>query len=189
MSFNLQCQINLYDQQKFLLSVCIVILSCLLPMCSLTYNYHTIIIRLDVIVCSLNVVCWETLSICDICTKSQLFRLLFSTVPLLLTVVLNCFVMIFMVVTSSSATLIPTLLFVVLRRLEVWILISRPKVYCMGTSANLYPYVCVLSMIVFLYSVSFCPISTLLSSSSSLLLPIALPPSSSLSLFLLSSLL
>ena len=113
--------------------------------------------------------------------------LLFSRVPLLLTVVLNCFVMIFMVVTSSSTTPIPTLLFVVLRRLEVWILNFRPKVYCMGTSANLYPYVCVLSMIVFCIQLPSAPF--LLCSppppplpSSSLLLPP--PPLSSFLLLL-----
>ena len=124
--------------------------------------------------------------------KVTALHLLFSRV-LLLTVVLNSF-MIFMVVTLSSTTLILTLLFVVLRSLEVWILISQPKVYCMGTSANLYAYVGVLSMMIFLFSfllphfysalllLLFLPPPPLppSSSSSSLLLLPPLPPSSSL---------
>ena len=96
--------------------------------------------------------------------RVTVLHLLFSRV-LLPNVVLNGFVTIFMVVTLSSTTLILTLLFVVLRSLEVWILISRPKVYCMGTSA-------ITCMPMFVY-ISFCPTSTLLSSSSSLLF---LPP-------------
>ena len=54
---------------------------------------------------------------CVVCTKSQLF--------INCALLLDCFGMIFMVVTSSSTatTLILTLLFVVLRSLEVWIVI------------------------------------------------------------------